>query len=70
MKNGGAINWRKKLGLTLSEEEFKPMTDEEIDALAAETVLKRWEEANQRWEESDRKLRDAISQVAREIAPS
>ena len=63
MKNGGAINWRKKLGLTLSEEEFKPMTDEEIDALAAETVLKRWEE-------SDRKLRDAINQVAREIAPS
>ena len=60
MKNGGAINWRKKLGLTLSEEEFKPMTDEEIDALAAETVLKRWEE-------SDRKLRDAINQVAREI---
>ncbi len=61
MKNGGAINWRKKLGLTLSEEEFKPMTDEEIDALAAETVLKRWEE-------SDRKLRDAINQVARETA--
>ena len=70
MKNGGAINWRKKLGLTLSEEEFKPMTDEEIDALAAETVLKRWEEADQRWEESNRKLRDAINQVAREIAPS
>ena len=61
MKNGGTINWRKKLGLTLSEEEFKPMTDEEIDALAAETVLKRWEE-------SDRKLRDAINQVARETA--